>query len=170
MNDKRTLYDISDDLWAIEAMLEETGEIVDGYIEEWLERVGDQRDMKVDSYCGLISELDARAERLRAEAKRLSEWARVEENKRDKLKERLKWFFEAHGIQRLVTAHFKPRIQANGGVLPLVLDEPDPLKLPEEFQKVRIEPDTEIIRSVLDSGDELPFAHYGPRGAHLRIK
>jgi hypothetical protein len=167
---KRSLIDIGDDLRALAELLEETGgEIVDEALGRWFDEIGAERDQKIDRYCGLIDDLDAQAKRHREDAKRLSEWAQVDENKVKRLKERLLWFFEAHKIERLVTPHYKPRIQANGGVQPLNL-KVEPSQLPEEFQRVVIEADSETIRRYLEDGGELEFAELLPRGRHLRVK
>jgi hypothetical protein len=61
------------------------------------------------------------------------------------------------------------RIAKNGGVLPLIMSA-SPEELPQEFQKVTIEPNNEAIRKALDEGKELEFAQYGERGESLRIK
>lgn len=167
---KRSLVDISGDLRAIEDLLEETcGEIVDEALEKWFDELGTERDRKIDNYCALIDDLDSQAKRHREDAARLAEWAQTDENKVKRLKERLLWFFEAHRIDRLITAHYKPRICGNGGKQPLSV-KVEAEKLPEEFQRHIIEPNTDAIREFLQAGEELEFAELLPRGQHLRIK
>lgn len=171
---KRSLVEISDDLRAIDELMDEVGgELADASLEHWFDsitaEIGAQRDAKVDNYCALIDNLDAQAKRHREDAKRLAEWAQVDENKVRRLKERLLWFFEAQGLQRLVTAHYKPRIQSNGGVQPLAVNL-RPEDLPEEFQRVTVEADNDRIRTFLESGEELEWAELLPRQTHLRIK
>jgi hypothetical protein len=58
-------------------------------------------------------------------------------------------------------------ITANGGKPPLEITG----DVPAEFTvQPPPKPDQELIRNALDSGASLPFAHYGDRGVHLRIR
>lgn len=167
--ERRTLFEISAELRGIEEALEMAEGEMTPELEAWFSEITDDRDTKVNNYCWLISELTDHAKFLREEAARFSEWAKVNENKATRLKDRLLEFFQAHGIQKLVTPHFKPRIQANGGVAPLLLSV-QPEELPEEFQKVVVTANQDEIRRVLSSGTELEFARLGERGFHLRIR
>ena len=113
-----TLYNISADLSALEElMFEAGGELPDGAaeaaIDAWFEELGARRDAKVDSYCQLIRNLEARAELRRAEAQpflteanRLMERGRVDTNAVLRLKGRLLAFFDRHGMRSLETERF----------------------------------------------------------------
>lgn len=57
--------------------------------------------------------------------------------------------------------------------LPLALTLKDGLsttELPEQFQKVSIDPNTTAIREALERGEKLDFAQLGERGISIRIK
>ena len=104
-----TLYEISGNLAALESLLTEVGgelpdEVAEAAIDAWLEETGTATRDKVDSYCGLIREIESRATARKAEAKRLSERANIDSGAVDRLKARLLWFFEAHQIKTLETA------------------------------------------------------------------
>jgi len=167
---KRSLLDIGDDLRALDELMEECeGEIVDEALEKWFSEIGAERDDKIDRYCFLIDDLTASAKRHKEDAATYAKWAATDENKAKRLKERLRDFFEAHGIAKLETAHYKPRVQNNGGVQPLDIDGGiNPLDLPEDFQIVQANADA--IREYLQSGEELEYARLLPRGTHLRIR
>jgi hypothetical protein len=169
----RTLFDISSDLEKLSELLEGCGgdaqqrELIDN----WFEQLGSERDRKLDNYCALISEMLARAEVRKAEAKRLLELASSEENRAKLLKDRLKWFFETHNIKTLDTARYRLSLARNGGKAPLILKGGvSPTGLPERFQKLSIDPDTAAIREALEQGERLDFAALGERGASLHIK
>ena len=128
----RTLYEIGSDLSAIEQMLTDLeGEIPDNEIgaaiETWFAQLGEERDEKIRRMCGLIAMMQFSAEACDEEARRITKLKRANENGAERLKNRLKEFFQAHGIQKLDLKTFKPRIQANSSV---------PLLYPEEWETV----------------------------------
>ena len=43
-------------------------------------------------------------------------------------------------------------------------------EVPDNFQRVIYEPDTDKIRDALEAGEDLPFAKLLERGEHVRIK
>lgn len=57
-------------------------------------------------------------------------------------------------------------IVKNGGKKPVILSD----EVPQEWQKVKYEPDNKRIREALENGEELPFAKLGERGERLSIK
>src|SRR4249920_49552 len=96
-----TLYEISADLQALEELLTEVGgeipdEQAEAAIDAWLEETGTATKDKVDNYCGLIRELEARRDARKAEAQRLADRSRIDANAVDRLKGRLLAFFEVH--------------------------------------------------------------------------
>lgn len=166
-----TLYTISGDLAAIEALLDEAQGDITGHeqtIERWLEEAEGARDDKLDRYAALIRECEARADTRRAEAKRLTDRAKVDENKAEGLKRTLKWFFEAHELKRIETPRFKLTLAKNGGRAGVEVLAP-PEELPPEFVRTKREPDVDAIRTALEAGQFLPFATLKERGHSIRI-
>lgn len=170
---KRSLYEISAELSAIEdALLESAGE-ADAQLEAWFDAIGAERDEKVKGYCQLIANLEADAESCQAEANRLRDMSLTNERATRRLKDRLKTFFEIHGITKFDLVTFKPRIQANGGAVPLIVPaewEAEPASAPEAFQRRVIQLDKEAIREAIRNDEETHGAFLGPKGTHLRIK
>ena len=174
----RSLYEISGDLAALEELLTaEDGEIPAGAageaLEKWFDEIGAERDQKIENYCRLIAEIQARQMAREAEAERLAELAQIDANAAHRLKSRLQAFFEAHGIKKLETASFKIAVQVNGGAIPLIIPEEwerEPAAAPEAFQRRVIQLDKEAIRTAIREGDETHGARLGERGAHLRIR
>ena len=92
----------------------------------------------------------------------------MDANGAKRLKDRLLLFFQAHGIKSLETPRFRVGVQLNGGVAPLVIANPN--DVPEDYCKVKVEPDNQSIRAALEAGTQLPFAKLGERGYSLRIR
>lgn len=159
----RSLYEIGDDLSALEELLTDTdGEIPDGEIgaaiEEWFDQLGQERDEKIRRYCALIEMMQLNSTVCDEEARRLTKLKRANENGAKRLRDRLKGFFEAHGIKKLDLGIFKPRIQVNGGQYPLLLPgqwETEPAGAPERFHKITIALNTDAIRQALSESEEL---------------
>lgn len=169
----RTLFTIGDDLERLNELLDDCGDDIQqqALITQWFEHLGEERDRKLDNYAGLISEMSARAEVRKAEAKRLMELAQADENRAKMLKDRLKIFFETHNLKTVETVRYKLSLAKNGGKVPLILDDSIPAtQLPEQFQRVSVDPDTAAIREALEAGQQLAFAQLGERGTCLRIK
>jgi len=174
----RSLFEISDDLLALEEMLalaggEITEDEAGAALQDWFDTLGAERDTKIDNYAALIRELDARADAREVEAKRLMALAGSDANNVKRLKERLKLFFELHEIKKLDTPRFRISVQANGGKSPLVVPEmweALPSTAPEAFHRRVIELDKQAIREALEAGEEINGCAISERGNHLRIK
>ena len=138
-----------------EQMILDTLEGIEGEIED-----------KADSYAKIIKELEARRDARKAESKRLSDSAKVFDNRVNSLKQNLFNAMKQTGKTKFATDLFTFNIAKNGGKQTLTIDG----DVPEEYTKTIIENETEKIRADLEAGKELPFAHLEPRGESLRIK
>ena len=69
------------------------------------------------------------------------------------------------GTKELPAGDFKIKIQANGGLAPLVIDD----EVPEGFTKITVEADNAKIRDYLKD-NICEWAHIGERGRHIAIK
>ena len=170
---RRSLFNISEDLEKLNDLLDGAGDDAEQQeiISQWLDSVGEERDRKLDGYAALISEMQARADVRKAEAKRMQELATTDDNRARLLKDRLKAFFLTHDLKTVNTNRYKLTLAKNGGKAPLILDENLAVtQLPEHFQRVSIDPDTVAIREALEAGTELDFARLGERGTSMRIK
>lgn len=169
-----TLYEIRDDLEALEALLYEVGgdvtdEAADAAITAWLEETGEALKSKLDGYAALIREAEARAASRKAEAARLTALSRADESVAKRLKERLYWFFGDRGIERFETERFRFTVQKNGGKPPVILHVPVEA-LPAWAQRVTVAPDMEAIRGEIEERGSVEFAEIGTPGKHLRIR
>lgn len=169
----RSLFSISDDLEKLNELLDDCSDDTQQQqlINDWLEQLGEERNIKLDNYSALIVECTSRAAARKVEAQRLMELAASDENRAKLLKDRLKWFFQTHNLATVETARYKLSLAKNGGKQPLVLkDGISPIDLPEQFQRVSVDPDTARIRDALERGEVLEWATLGERGTSMRIK
>ena len=167
-----TLFAISEDMLALDAILDASdGEISDdaaAALDAWFAELGTARDAKLDGYCALIREFDARAAARDDEARRLDALAAVDARKSARLQKRLHEFFALHDLRKVETPRFSLSLVANGGKQALeVFGE-----VPPAFIRSRTveSVDNDKIRAALDAGESLPFATLKPRSFSLRIK
>jgi hypothetical protein len=170
----RPLFAISADLLALADLLTEVGGDVteaeaESAITVWFAFLGTERNTKIDHYCALIQELEARRDSRTTEARRLIALASVDGHTVQRLRVRLFAFFQAQGLTRLTTDRFQLGIVQNGGLQALE-HFALPVAVPADFQKVTIDYDNVAIRQALDAGELLTFARYLPRGERLSIR
>jgi len=171
----QTLLDITKDMESLDALLAEAGgEITpdtEASINAWFDEIETNLADKVDGYCRLISEIEARAEVRKAEGKRLAERAKVDENAAAALRERLRHTWEAKALPKVQTTRYTVSLAKVGGKAPLdircgVEDLPG--------WAVRIETtasaDKDAIRARLDAGEVLEFASLMERGTRISIR
>lgn len=150
----KTLLEISQDLLELQQTLdslEDAPEDQAAEVAAWFaaleQTTHEERDRKLDNYCALIAELEARAAARKAEAKRLSDRAKVDENRAKSLKSRLHEFFETHQLKTVETVRYRLSLVSNGGQVPIVLDETFAVtQLPEAYVQVSHSPNMEAIR------------------------
>jgi hypothetical protein len=173
---RRTLLQLGGDESALSELLAELeGDLTDEEtckaIDQWIAENQDNLDKKLDGYCHIITELQARAEVRKKEAQRLAELARQDAASAQRLKDRLKWFMESRGMARLETPLHKLSVAQNGGKQAVrLLVEPE--ALPEYYQTVKVEANMDAIRNGLEMqrSELAPLAELEPRGTNLRIR
>ena len=172
----QTLYQIADDLRALEALLVEAGGDISSpealaAVEAWEAELSTNLAGKVDNYCGLITEIEVRSAARQAESDRLRDLARVDDNAAKALRERLLFVLQTRNVPKVDTERFRVSVAKNGGKAPLdVRVGPD--ELPEWAVKKRtvVETDKDAIRARLEAGESLPFATIMERASRLVIK
>ena len=90
----------------------------------------------------------------------------VRANHVKRMKEALIEAMDAAGVDSIPAGEYTLKIAKNGGLQPLKIDG----EVPDNFTKIKIEPDNDLIRKALNDGEELGFAHLEERGRHLNIK
>lgn len=122
---------------------------------------------KSDAIVKMIKNYEAESKKYGTVADEFIEKKLRYDRKAKRLKEYLYNNMNALGLNDIPNELFKIKIQANGGVAPLIIHEG--VKIPEEYQKIHVDIDNDKIREALKT-TKLDFAELGERGTHLVIK
>jgi hypothetical protein len=153
----RSLFQISDDVLALQDLLEEiegdiSEEQVEQAINEWFVENEKQLVTKLDSYGYLVRENEGRTVILRQEVERLQLLARSHEGIAKRLKNLMLLNFNKLGIDKFESVSFRFSVSGNGGKFPIeVHDGIDAAALPPEFQRHSVEIDMESLRAQLEA-------------------
>ena len=160
------LYEIVDELVAF-TELNEGLEDEQAY-KDTFEALQGELDDKVEQWCKAALNIKAEKEAVEVERKRLEDREKALTNKYEHMQQMLMMYMQALGIKKAGRT-IGAKIQNKGGAAPLILAEEDATKLPEEFQRIKVEANKTAIREALEAGRELPFALIGERGQYLKI-
>ena len=138
-------------------------------ITDTLEAINAEIEVKAENTAVIIAELNAEAEKIKAEETRLNERRKALENHAARLKENLFNAMKATGKEKFKTTLYSFAIQKNGGKMPVVVDV-DCSELPDELVTVTEKPNLDAIRAYLETNGESKLAHFIERGESLRIK
>lgn len=163
-----SLYEVTGNILALQELLESPLDDED-ILKDTLEAVQGEYEAKIEAYCKVIKNIEADAEAIKAEIKRLTEKRKTLENNVDRLKKAMFDSMKATNTPKVKAGVFNVAIQRNGGKLPIILDV-DVSKLPNKFVKVEKSADLEAIYDVLTTNGTSNFAHFGERGESLRIR
>lgn len=166
---KESLFQIGEHFYALESLIIDNEGEIDDTIDQWLEEYIAKESEKIDAYCYLIQKFQEISE----EAKRLAERSSSYSKKAKTMKDRLKYYLERRGRDKVETSKFTVTVRQNGGKQPIKLfDEVSPEFMPDQFVRTYREPDMDEIRTALLDGDDKAeaIATLLPRGTHLRIK
>ena len=172
---KQTLLDITEDMAAIDELLAESGgEITpetEGTLDAWFAELDTNLTGKVDNYCALITEIECRAAVRKAEADRLYDRAKIDENAAKALRERLRFVWELRAMGKVQTSRYTVSLAKNGGKAPLdVRVGAEDLPAWAVKTETVVTVDKDAIRSRLEAGEELDFASLMQRGNRIAIK
>lgn len=177
---RQSLYQLTEELVALDALLAEVGGDVTSpegqTLEAWAEKFNWQMSDKVDAYGALYKNLDADAKALADEVKRLTDRRRVLENRMARLLALAKFSMDRLQTRKLEGQRFTIVVQKAGGVAPLEILVEDLGALPEWARRVEVLANNEAIRRALDAQDPAQVAELagkarlGDRGEYVRIK
>ena len=164
-----TLYELTGQMQALLALMEDP-DVDPQIIEDSLEAVSGEIEVKADGYARVMAELEARKAAVKAEKDRLAALESSLGKNIDRMKESLKMSMIATGKTKFKTDLFSFSIQKNPPKV--VIDDQD--LIPAYFfipQPSKI--DTAAIKDLLKKGDkkkELDGAAHLEQGESLRIK
>lgn len=163
------LYELTQEYMELQEMMEDINEDNEQVIKDTFEGVSGEYDIKIESCCKIIKNLEAEKDAIKNECQRLSDKKKSIEGRIDYIKSMVKESMEVLELKAAGGDILKAKIQKNGGKAPIILDV-DENDIPEDFQKVTYTVDKEKIRQTIEEGGPLDFAHIGERGESLRIK
>ena len=158
-----TLYELTQDYLELLDMMQDP-DVDPEIFEDTLEAVEGDLEVKADSYCIVMKELEAELAKWKAEKDRADKYVSTIGNNIKRMKAALLDAMQATGKDKLPTEHFNLSIRKNGGLAPLRITG----DVPAAFCK--LEPDNAMIRATLDGGGKLEFAVLEERGVHLDIR
>lgn len=158
-----SLYDIESDFLALYELATTEGD--EQAFLDTLEALKGELEVKAGGYVHVIKQLEMEADECDKVIDAFKAKKATRTNNVKRMKEALMQAMDIAGVDKLPAGEYTLKIARNGGVQPLVLGE-----VPDNYMKVKLEPDTEKIRKALNDGEELGFAHLEERGRHLNIK
>lgn len=171
-----TIFAIGQDLLALDELLTEAGGEVtpetEAAIDGWFAELMADQAKKLDGCVWYLKQLESNEAAAKAVVDQFQMHARVEANKRSRLRDRVRDFLIAtNQLKAETTSGFKLAVQKNGGKTPMEID-PDATIPAEYLVQPPPHPDMDKIYAALKDGQELPFAKLCPEkvGCHLRIR
>ena len=131
-----------------------------------LEALTGELEAKSSGYVQVIKQLEMEMTQANIVAEQFKLKAKVRENHIKQMKEALLGAMQQTGIDKVEAGDWTIKVQNNGGVQPIVIDG----TVPDSFNKVTIEADTDKIRKFLLDGNKVEWAHLKERGKHISIK
>ena len=163
------IYELTADLLRLQAMLLTADEENEAEIAEALQIADAELEGKAEGYAHVIRNIEADISALKAEEQRLNAKRKTAEKAAERLKNTLFEAMVRTGKTKIKAGTFDLKIAQNGGALPVILDVPAD-ELPSELVKVKKEADKAAIAEYIEATGDLTYAHYGERGASLRIR
>ena len=157
-----SLYDIDNMVYTVleNGLIfdEETGEVL--FDEENLSSLELERNKKLEAVALYIKSLEAEAEAMKAELKKLADRREAKERKAERLRAYISNSMQALGDTKLETAKVALSFRKSESV-----DVYDPVLLPEEYIKTKVTtaPDKTAIKAAIKAGQEVA-------GATLEVK
>lgn len=167
-----SLYHLSADMAALEDLLDlalESGAEADAAaIDAWLDELQGSLADKLGRVARWRATELALAAAGKAEAKRLTDRAKVREARVERVEAAVQALMERLGAKKVDTDVATFSLQKPGGKDPVVVA--DDAVLPDDLVRVKREADKEAIRAALEGGREVPGATIQQRGLVLRVK
>jgi len=140
-------------------------------IEQWSRETDEPLEAKLESIARLVREWDSIAKIQREEAKRLTDSAKSNDARSERLKAWVKFCLESQGITKSQAGPYQFAIQKNGGVAPVEFLTDDVEQWPIDYLVTKTEVDRAKVREFLAAGNHLEgLAVMHERGTSLRIK
>lgn len=131
-----------------------------------LEGMVDELEVKASGYANVIKQIEMEAKQAKALELEFKHKKEVRENRVKAMKNAICEAMQIAKVDELNAGKFKIKVKGNGGVEPLRITG----TVPDNYKRIVVENDTELIRKALEEGKDLDFAHLEPRGKHIEIE
>lgn len=165
---------MSNDLFALVGQYQQAYDILtdpeidEQIVKDTLEGLMGEIEVTAAQLVPILNRLDMEIDACKKQAAEWAERKRIRENSRDRLKGMIMAAMDTLGTKELEAGDVSFKVQNAGGQL--AIEYVDGVTVPEKYTKLTIETDNQLVRKALDAGEELPFAHFAPRGRYLKIK
>lgn len=160
-----TLYELSDQMYSLLAKMEEPApedpeerELWEIACQDTLTMLLDDFAEKAEGYGCVLKQLQADAEALKGEERRLSSRRKAIENNIERMREAMKSAMLLTGQKKVKTELFSFGVSPR---LDLVIDA-DVTEIPDDLVRVKAEPDKTAIKAFLKENPDCGFAHFEP--------
>lgn len=151
-----TLYELTNDYLALLAMADE--DVDEEVLKDTMEGIEGELEDKADSYVTVIKELEAEAEKFKAEIDRLSARKKALENNAQRIKKNLEKAMIDTGKTKFKTEHFSYAIQKNAPSLKIDSDV-NVLEIPDEYLVYSAPAiDKTKVKAAIKAGEEFNWA------------
>ncbi len=152
----RSLVQIIKDHFVMDELLNALAGELDQTTESWLEENKENLSKKADNYKTAMDMLEAAEGFLKSKAEPFSDAAKVCKNKREALKERLKWAMMALDMHSIEGDNYIFTLSPGANKLVIENEETIPAKFFKE--EVVLSIDKDAIKAALESGEKIPGA------------
>lgn len=161
------LFELTGQYLALMEMMEDP-DVKPEVLEDTMAAIEADIEDKADAYAAIRTQLLGQSQIIDAEIERLKRRQGSIEGNIKRLMSNLELAMRTTGKTKFKTATHSFWFQKSS-VAPLILDRTDYEKFPEEFRKVKYEPDNQKIREYLKD-HTLEWARIGEKGESLRIR
>lgn len=159
-----TLYELTNEFQELYEMATEDGD-EQAFIDS-LESLQYELKDKAAGYAHVIHQIQMEVDECDRVIESFKSKKETRTNNIKRMKEALMRAMDIAEIKELPAGEYKMKIAKNGGLQPLKIDG----DIPDNYTKVIVQPDNDLIRKALSEGKNLDFAHLEERGRHLSIK
>ena len=167
------LFEITQDiLEAYETLVDSDGEL-SLEAEGKIAAIAAIQNEKLDSYFYVIRKAEMEEAAAKAHAEQWQKKAAARRKAIEWLKNAVQTHLTATGAAKVTTPNGNTfAVQKNGGKKPIIWPETaiDLTQVPDAYVKIVKTIDNDAVRTQLEAGVDLSFAHLGESGSHLRLR
>ena len=140
-------------------------------VESALAQIEGEIEAKFEACAKVVRQYEALADAREQEAQHLRARAGMARRNAARLKDWMMLAMESSGKRKVEAGAHTISLVANGGKLPLIIDETvTPETVDATYVVTQLSFDKTAIAADLEAGENIPWAKFGERGQHVRVK